>query len=266
MKGSKLLWYVVALCYAFIVLGPFMWVVRTSLAPDLDHGIVPASLTLKHFKAVLSRPEIVRYLMNSAAVSLGSVMIVLPVGLAAGYALARFRFWGQRMVPVFLALPLLPAVAILVPLTSYMRRLGLYDTLPAVILANAVFNVPFALWMLRNFIASTPVEIEEAAQIDGCSRLGTLVRIAIPVAAPGVISVMVFVFISAWNNYLYAFALTSSQDLRVLPHGVLAFLGSWGTYWGGLSVAGIVAVVPPIALFLIFQKWFVAGMFQQWSR
>jgi multiple sugar transport system permease protein len=162
--------------------------------------------------------------------------------------------------------PLLPAIAILVPITWFMRRLGLYDSVAAVILANAVFALPLALWMLRNFVSGTPVEIEEAAQIDGCSLVGVLMRIVVPQAAPGVVAVAVCVFIGAWNNYLYAFALTSSQDLRVLPQAILAFLGAWGTYWGGLSAAGVVAVIPPILLFLIFQKWFVAGIFQQWSH
>jgi multiple sugar transport system permease protein len=147
-----------------------------------------------------------------------------------------------------------------------MRQLGLYDTLTAVILTNAVFALPLALWMLRNFVSSTPVEVEEAAQIDGCSLAGVLVRIVLPQAAPGIIAVAVCVFIGAWNNYLYAFALTSSQDLRVLPQAILAFLGAWGTYWGGLSAAGVVAVVPPVLFFLIFQRWFVAGISQQWSR
>jgi multiple sugar transport system permease protein len=266
VKRHSVAWWVAAAVYVVVTCGPLLWILRTSFAPEHATTVLPSTLSLEHYRAVLSRPELRRYLFNSALVSLTTVAIVVPVSLAAGYSLARYRFWGQRLAPVFLVAPLLPAIAILVAITWFMRRLGLYDSLAAVILANSVFALPLALWMLRNFVSGTPVEVEEAAQIDGCSLLGVLMRIVVPQAAPGVVAVAVCVFIGAWNNYLYAFALTSSQDLRVLPQAILAFLGAWGTYWGGLSAAGVIAVVPPILLFLIFQKWFVAGIFQQWSR
>ena len=266
MRKHGLAWWAAAAFYSLIALGPLLWILRTSLAPEHTVSVIPASLSVEHYRAVLSRPEMLRYMFNSVLVSLATVGIVVPVSLAAGYSLARYQFWGQRLAPLFLVAPLLPAIAILVPITRFMHQLGLYDTLAAVILTNAVFTLPLALWMLRNFVSGTPVEVEEAARIDGCSTTGVLLRIVVPQAAPGVIAVAVCVFIGAWNNYLYAFALTSSQDLRVLPHAILAFLGQWGTYWGGLSAAGVIAVIPPVFLFLIFQRWFVAGIFQQWSR
>jgi len=266
VKKFGAVWWAAAAVYSAIALGPLLWIVRTSLAPDHTVSVIPPSVSLEHYRAVLSRPEIFRYLLNSIVVSFATVAIVVPTSLAAGYSLARYRFWGQRLAPLFLVAPLLPAIAILVPITRFMWYLRLLDTLAAVILTNAVFTLPLALWMLRNFVSGTPVEVEEAARIDGCSTAGVLARIVVPQAAPGVIAVAVCVFIGAWNNYLYAFALTSSQDLRVLPHAILAFLGQWGTYWGGLSAAGVMAVIPPVLLFLIFQKWFVAGIFQQWSR
>ena len=266
MRKFGAAWWMAGVFYSLIALAPLLWILRTSLAPEHTVKVVPSSLSLEHYRAVLSRPEIFRYLLNSAVVSLATVAIVVPVSLAAGYSLARYRFWGQRLAPLFLAAPLLPAIAILVPITRFMWHLRLLDTLVAVILTNAIFTLPLALWMLRNFVSGTPVEVEEAARIDGCSTTGVLARIVVPQAAPGVVAVAVCVFIGAWNNYLYAFALTSSQDLRVLPQAILAFLGAWGTYWGGLSAAGVIAVIPPVLLFLMFQRWFVAGIFQQWSR
>ena len=183
------------------------------------------------------------------------------MALIGAYALARFRFVGKELGVVFMIIPLLPAVAVLVPLVAYMNKLHLYDTLIAVILVNSVFNLPFAIWMLRNFILANPVSIEEAALVDGCSRVRMLFSIAIPMMRPGIVSVVVYTFINSWNTLIFSFALTPSPRLRVMPQGILAFMGSWGTQWGGLTSVGILALLPPLVLFLLFQKYFVAGLF-----
>jgi multiple sugar transport system permease protein len=251
------------LFFSFFVLYPFFWGLRTSLAEQFDIHFIPQRLTLVHYEALLSRPEFFIYVRNSLAVSAASILITLVVGVLGGYALARMQFRGKSLGILLLVLPLLPPVAILVPLVAYFQKLGIYNTLSAMIFANVVFNLPLVVWMLRNFIISNPVEIEEAARLDGCTRYGTLFRIVVPMMGPGLVAVALFVFINSWNNYLYAFALTSSQSLRVLPQGILSFLGVWGTYWGGLCAAGILVLIPPVVLFLIFQKWFIAGMFGQ---
>jgi len=248
--------------YLFILF-PLLWGLRTSLAGRYDTSLIPTHLTLSHYHVLISRPEFFIYLRNSLTVSILSILITLFVALLGGYALARLQFKGQRFGALLLILPLLPPVAILVPLVSYFQRLNLYNTLWAVIAANVVFNIPLSVWMVRNFILGNPVEIEEAARIDGCSRWGVLFKIVLPTMGPGIIAVAVFVFINTWNNYLYAFALTSSQSMRVLSQGILSFLGSWGTYWGGLTAGGMLVLLPPVILFLFFQKWFIAGIFGQ---
>ncbi|MCD6156006.1 MAG: carbohydrate ABC transporter permease, partial [Candidatus Atribacteria bacterium] len=161
---------------------------------------------------------------------------------------------------LFLVFPLLPLIAVLVPLVAFLNRLGLYNRLGGLILVNAIFNLPLTIWMLRNFILEVPVEIEEAALVDGCSRLGALFRVAIPLMIPGLVAVVVFVFITTWNNYLYASAIITKPSLRVLPQGILSFIGTWGTYWGGLTAAGIITLLPPLVLFFVFQRWFIAGL------
>jgi multiple sugar transport system permease protein len=206
-----------SLCIYFFIIFPFFWGLRTSLADRYDMGLVPSRLTLEHYHVLISRPEFLVYLQNSLIVSFSSIIVTVFISVLGGYSLARLQFRGRRFGFLLLILPLLPPVAILVPLVSYFQKLGLYNTLIAVIVANVVFNIPLSVWMIRNFI------------------LGNL----------------------------YAFALTSSQSLRVLPQGILSFLGSWGTYWGGLTAAGILVLIPPVILFLFFQKWFIAGIFGQ---
>lgn len=247
---------------AVFALTPLLWGLKISLAPAQDLKIIPSSLTLEHYRKLLQKKEVIIYFFNSMKIALGALAIVFPVSLTAAYGLARYKFKGRVFLGVsFLILPMLPATAILVPLVSYFNRLGLYNTLLSVTIVHSIFNMPLAIWMLRNFIINTPVTIEEAAMIDGLNPLQTLFRITLPMIAPGIVSVLVYVFINCWNNYTYSYALTTSQSYRVLSQGVLSFLGSWGTYWGGLTAIGIITLIPPILLFLIFQKWFVAGMF-----
>jgi multiple sugar transport system permease protein len=249
--------------FSLFSLFPLIWGLRTSLAGKYDYKLIPEKLTFEYYSLLFQRPELWLYLRNSLIVTLTSIIIVLPVAVLGAYALARFNFKGRKYGIVFLVLPMLPPVALLVPLISYMNNMGLYNTFMAVILANVIFNMPFSIWMLRNFIMATPHTIEEAGLVDGCSKISVLWRVAIPMMLPGLVDVSLFVFINSWSNYLYAFALTSSPNIRVLPQGVLAFLGSWGTNWGGLTAIGIITLIPPVVFFLIFQNWFVAGMFGQ---
>lgn len=259
MKWSRWLGFAVI---AFLVLFPIYWGVRTSLAAPRDVSLFP-TLTLEHYRYLLSQKLFYQYTTNSLLVSLGTVVGVLLAALPAGYALAKLRFSGRRFGVLFLLLPLLPAIAVLTPLISYMYRLQLLNTLTGLVVLNLVFNLPFAVWMTRGFMLAVPDAVEEAAMIDGASRLGIMARIVIPLTATGLFAVAAFVFVQTWNNYLYAYAIISSPAQRVVPMGILASLGAWGTQWGPLMAFGTLGVLPPILLLLIFQRWFIAGMLGQ---
>jgi multiple sugar transport system permease protein len=258
--GRVLYWAVVVALVAFCLL-PILWGVRTSLAPAFDTSLVPSRLTGEHYVKIVSRGLLYRYALNSLLVTLGALVLVLPLALAAGYALARHQFWGRRLAPVMLALPLLPAVTFLVPIARYLNMVGLYNTRTALILANAAFCLPFATWMVWNFVHAIPPSLEEAAFLDGCSRVGALVRVVLPSMIPGAIAAGVFVAVQAWSNYLFAFALTRDAEIRVLPHAIVEFIGSWTTDWGGLMAIGVLTLLPPLIVFQILQRWFVAGMY-----
>jgi ABC-type glycerol-3-phosphate transport system permease component len=253
------------LCYlaiAIFALFPLLWGLKLSFTPRYDYGLIPDSLTLQHYQDILGKREIITYFFNSLKVSVGAIVLVVPLALLAAYALARFKFKGRDVLGLsLLILPLLPSTAILVPLVSYFNKLGLYNSLWGVVIVSMVFNLPLAIWMLRNFIINTPKTIEEAALIDGLNSYQTLFRVTLPMIRPGMVSVIIYVFITCWNNYTFSYALTTSQNKRVLSQALLAFLGSWGTNWGGLTAMGILMVLPPILLFLAFQDTFIAGMF-----
>jgi N,N'-diacetylchitobiose transport system permease protein len=261
MSRTRLIFaWVGVLFIVVMIIFPLYWGVRTSLASNYDRQFFPSELTLDNYRFLFKGGRFVVNLKNSLVVSLGSVIATLPLALLGGYALARFDFPGKRFSIILLVLPLLPAIAVLVALIMYVRMLGLYNTLYSVILATTVFSLPFSVWMVRGFMLSIPPEIEEAALIDGCGPIAALYRIAMPLAAPGLIAVSIFVLISAWNNYLFSFAFTTKAQLQVVPAALLGFITSWGTNYGGMNAASTVAMLPPLIFFLVFQKWFIQGM------
>ncbi len=259
---KQILLFLLYFLIAIFALFPIIWGLKLSITPKYDYGLIPDSLTLKHYQDILGKKEILLYFFNSLKVSVGAIILALPISLFAAYALARFRFRGRNFLGMsLLILPMLPSTAILVPLVSYFNKLGLYNTIWGVIIVSMVFNLPLAIWMLRNFIINTPKAIEEAALIDGLNPYQTLFRVTLPMIRPGVVSVVIYIFINCWNGYTFSYALTTSQNKRVLAQGILAFLGTWGTNWGGLTAMGIIMILPPILLFLFFQDMFIAGMF-----
>lgn len=257
-------WLLLYVLVAAFVLVPMLWMLKMALTPKNEFSFIPKSFTLEHFKGLFSRKEILQYLFNSFKISVSVIIITIPIALMAAFSLARFNFRGREpMALSLLILPMLPATAVLVPLVSYFNKMHLYNTMTSVVIVNVVFNIPLSTWMLRNFIVNIPRAIEEAAYLDGLGHIRTLFRITLPSIRPGLVAVMIYIFIGCWNGYTFSYALTTSPNKRVLAQGILAFLGSWGNDWGGLNAAGILMVFPPILVFLIFQKSFVAGMFGQ---
>jgi len=261
MSRTRLIFNWISVFFILVmIIFPLYWGIRTSLVDNYNLRFFPTELTLENYRFLFQGGRFVNNIKNSVIISLGSLLVTLPLALLGGYALARFDFPGKRYSIILLVLPLLPAIAVLVPLILYMRRLGIYNTLYSVILATIVFSLPFCLWMVRGFMLSIPREIEEAALIDGCGPLAALFRIAMPLAAPGLIAVSIFVLISAWNNYLFSFAFTTKAPLQVVPAALLAFITAWGTNYGGMNAAATIAMLPPLIFFLLFQKWFIQGM------
>ena len=220
---------------------PIAWGVRTALSSNNhDLGIIPASPTLDNFARILTNPTFLRSLLNSAIYAAGVLCLLLIVIIPAAYALSRMKFKGRALGKVLLVLPLLPFIALLVPLTATLNSYGMLNQMSSVVLLAAAFQVPFACWLLRNFFSAVPEVLDEAARI---------------------IAVSVFSIISTWLSYLVPYALISYPSMFSLSQTLLAFQGQYGTDYPMLSAAALVTLAPPLLLFAIFQKWFIPGLF-----
>lgn len=260
MRGRFALGLATGVVLAFGVLFPLYWGVRTAFSGRVALSFLPSSPTLENYRYVFTSGDFANSMINSLIVAVGAVIVTIPVAVPAGYAIARMDFRGKSLGSLLLVLPLLPAVAVLVPLIVYMRTLGLYDTLYPVIVTAAVFSLPFTIWMVRGFVVAVPRGVEEAAHVDGCGQLVALVRVVLPLIAPGMVTACVFVFITAWNNYLLAVAFTTSEQLRVVPVAIVGYISAWGTNYQGMNAAATLAMLPPLVLFLAVQRWFATGL------
>jgi ABC-type glycerol-3-phosphate transport system permease component len=251
----------------FVVLAPFYWVLNIALTSEeqsFSHGIhyLPIGFTLQNFFGIFEAVAFGRAFVNSVVVAVSVTTLAIALSVFAGYAFARFNFRGRRLLIVSLLLIyMLPSILLLVPMMVIFRTLGILNTYPALILAESTHAVPFAVWLLTNYFASLPRELEEAAQVDGCDRVGALVRIALPLAVPGLVAAALFVFIASWNNFLFAFMFTSGENARTLPVLLRMFaMGESSVQWGKIMAGAVLTTLPVAAAFLFFQRYLIRGL------
>lgn len=254
------------LSLAAIVLLPFWFIATGAIKAPQEiiarvPTLVPHSFTLRHFEKLLGASDYPRYLGNSLVVGLGSTAITVVLSVLAAYGFYRLRFPGRDLLfRAVLVAYAFPGILILIPLYGMMSQAGLIDTPAALVIVNVTFASPFAIWMMRSFFASIPVELEEAALIDGASRLAILLRIMVPLAAPGIASIAIFAFIASWTEYLFASVLILSDANRTLPVGFAGIIGQYQIDWGLLLAGATLATVPVVLLFGIVGRWFIAGL------
>ncbi|WP_406857149.1 carbohydrate ABC transporter permease [Alsobacter sp. KACC 23698] len=248
-----------------VILVPFLWSLSTSLKSKQEilrfpPSLVPWSATLDNYISVLSS-GFPRYLMNSAIVSLSTVVVVVFVSIHAGYAVARYEFRGKSAMLFLILLGMaMGELATVVPLYFFGSKLGLLDTYLVLILANSAFICPLAIWFMQGYFRSIPRQIEEAAMIDGTSRIGALYRVVLPAAMPGLVTVSLISFVQAWNEFILALVLTSSSKMRTAPVGIHLFMTDYGVEWGSITAAGIISILPVLILFMLLQRHFVRGL------
>ncbi len=261
-------WGVVSAAMAFLLF-PFAWMILTSLKTNrelYDLRAIPLwirdGITLEHFALLLQRTLFLTWLRNSLLVSLLTTAITLATSVPGAYAIARLTFPGQGTLSltVFLAY-LVPPTLLFVPLSQVVAALGLMDSLWALVLTYPTFTVPFSTWLLTGYLKGIPRELEESALVDGATRLRALLSVVLPVAAPGVVTVILFSFTLAWGHMIYALAFVSQSTWKVLPVGLLTELVRGDVfYWGALMAGALASALPVLLLYGLFTRAFVAGL------
>ncbi len=248
---------------AFMVLLPILWIGMAAFKRTVDVFALRLVFTptLENFGRIMQAPFLIHEkLFNSFVVAASTVAFALPLATCAAYGFSRFRLKGERiMLVMILATQFVPAVVIVLPFFLMFRDLGMLDTRPALVIVYTAIVMPFATWMIKGFVDGIPLETEEAAMVDGATRLQVIRRIVLPMAAPGIVTAGIFSFIIAWNEFLFALIITR-RDAITLPVGLQFFNAEEGVLWNLLAAAGIFIMAPMIALALAVQKHFVKGM------
>ena len=263
--GARLLsWGVNALICIF-ALFPILWGLSTSLKPTQDilrfpPEIIPTQATLEHYYQLLAT-GIGRYVLNSLLISACTLAICLGVGTLAAYALARFRLRFQGAVLfLIVAVMSIPLPSLTIPTYVFLAQFGLTDTRIGLVLLYAAYQLPITVWLLYGYFRTIPVELEAAAMMDGYGRLAVLRKIVLPLSGPGLVAAGLFVVTFAWNDFVVAVAMISSDEARTLPVAIYNYQGFFGREWGPLMAAAMVSIVPVIAVFMAFQRFFLSGM------
>ena len=254
-------------------LAPFLWIFIASITPEVKADLgkpwmsvrtveyFPREPTLQNYVDLFRNVAFVTYFRNSAVVATGTMLLTLAVASLGAYAFVRFRFTGRAPLLVAMLMAyMIPSVVLLVPLLVIFRSYGLINTYQGLILAEATNTAPFALLLLINYFAALPRELEEAAQVDGCGRLRTLVRIVLPLAVPGLVAAGLFAFIAAWNNFLFAFLFTTTDRVKTLPIMMRLFALGEPAVWGVSAAGAILTTLPIVLLFLLFQHMLMSGL------
>lgn len=264
--STKGLLYLLIGFVLLLMLFPFYWVLVTSLKSSAEifaspPELLPKGFHLPNYLSVFTRQPFHIYLKNSFIVASLTTLFCLLLGSLAAYALARLRFRGKSLIlAVVLAVSMFPPIAIVSPLFLVLKKLHLLNTYPALIFPYTTFAMPLTIWILTSFFRQLPGELEEAARVDGCSPLVTFWKILLPLAAPGVFTCAILVFIASWNEFLFALTFTTSNLMRTVPVGITMYPGEYEMPWGTIFAAATLVTVPLIVIVLLFQKRIISGL------
>ena len=270
LRGRRLL---LAAGHRLLILGflafallPLYWLVKISLTPErllYTEGVAlwPSRMTLANFDFVLLKSTFPTFFRNSIVVSLGTAAVVTVLAAGAGYAFSRFRFRGRyALMFVLLLTQMFPLVMLIAPIYRLMAPLGLTDNLLGLIVVYTAFNTPFASFLMQSFFDGIPKDLEEAAMIDGCTRLMALRRVILPLTLPGLGATLGFVFTAAWSELLFALMLINSDSQKTFAVGLLTFVTKFSVDWGQMMAASVLALIPAVLFFVFIQRYLVQGL------
>lgn len=265
--------YLGAAAVALFVLAPFAWLFISSVASGADLLAKPlhwwpAHASFSRYVSILTSSEKLsaaytfrQALWNSTRLAFFTTLLSVGVGVPAGYALARSRFrWRRGLTLFFLSTYMLPPIALIVALYMILSKLSIRDSIFGLTLVYSSFVTPYVVWIMRGYFATLPVDTEEAARIDGCSRFGTFWHIGLPLATPGLVTTVIFSVLLAWDEFFYALILTSSLEAKTIPVAIAEFSGQHMVDYGMIAAGGVLAALPPVAIALLLQKYIVRGL------
>jgi N,N'-diacetylchitobiose transport system permease protein len=259
-------WNALGVLVGILFLFPVYWMVATAFKPGVEIFSLsphwwPHNPTLANFRDAIDRPFFWDDVRNSFVITLTVVALSSVLALLAAVALAKFSFYGRRpIIVLMIGVQMVPLVALVIPIYLLLARFGQVNTLPGVIATYLMFVLPFCVWTLRGFVLGVPKELEEAAQVDGATRLGAFVRILLPLVAPGLVATSVFAFIQAWNEYVLAYVLLQDQSKQTLTVWLANFTTQKGTEWGPLMAGATLTGLPVVVFFVLVQRRIAAGI------
>ncbi len=263
-RGWFIATYVALAVFLLWTVIPFFWMITASLKTNKeiygDFTLLPKTLYFGHYVTLLSGKFSI-WMRNSAEVSLAATTLSITLGSLGAYAITRLRFAGRRVIALGLVFTyLIPQSLLFIPLFQVVAGVGLTDTVGALIMIYPTITLPFCTWLLMSYFKSIPVELEEAALIDGCNRLGVLIRIVLPLSTPAIVVVGLFSFTNAWNEFLYALVMTNSVSARTVTVGLTQMLGEDVFYWGQMMAGALITALPPVIMYALAQRFVVKGL------
>jgi ABC-type glycerol-3-phosphate transport system permease component len=265
-RSRVIAWYVMMTGLTIVALFPFYWMLVSSFKTEaelfeLQPTLIPLNPSIGFYERLLTGTPFVRYFLNSTLVSLVTTSLVIVVATLAAYSLARFRFRGREPFALSMLVgQMFPSVLLAIPIFVILSQIGLLNSFVGLVMAYVTFALPFCTWMLRGHFMNVPLELEESAMIDGATRLGAMVRITLPLAAPGIAATAILGFLLAWNEYLFAAVLITKDDLKTLPVGLSGYISPWFVDYGVLMAGSVMASVPVIIFFVLVQRYIIAGL------
>jgi N,N'-diacetylchitobiose transport system permease protein len=258
--------YLIAIVTIVCSFFPIYWMLVTVFQPDIDTNtgtphLLPRHLTTANWTRAMANDRVGTYLRNSLIITLSTVVLTVVIAFVGATALARFTFRGRTLCLVMLlVLQMIPTEAMIIPVYQVLRDGGQLDKFSSVILLDLGFVLPFAIWTMRSFIAVIPVELEEAAMVDGCSRAGAFRRILLPLVTPGLVTIAVYAFIQAWQEFIFSYIIMSSPEHYPLHKCLADFTTLRGTDWSAQMAASLIFALPAVVLFLAFQRRLAGGL------
>jgi multiple sugar transport system permease protein len=266
-KKASPLFYVFLIVFVFVVMFPFLWMLISSIKPATelfgDKAFTPYTShpTMENYKSVFFEHPFLRYLWNSTVVSTITTVYAVTVASFAAYAIARLQFKGKTFIlGIVLSVSMFPQIATITPIYIFLKNLGLTNSYLGLIIPYSTFALPLSIWILVTFFRKIPLDLEEAAKIDGATLMQTYWKVIMPLALPGIFTTAILVFIAAWNEFFFALTINTDDKYKTVPIGIAMFQGQFTIPWGEIAAATVVVSVPLVIMVLIFQRRIVSGL------